>query len=123
MLAKSLITFIALLAAAKPGAAETLKIEVARVEAGLDQLTGQPIITVELSPNSRVAFADFTKARVGERIVVRLGSDLLTDPIIREPIAGGVLAISGELTEESAAEMAQRIQASGAVLDVEGSDR
>lgn len=123
MLAKSLTVFIALLAASEPAAAETLTIEVARVEAGLDQVSGQPIITVELSPSSRAAFADFTKARVGERIAVRLGSDLLTDPIIREPIAGGVLAITGEFAEESAAEMAQRIQASGAVLDVEGSDR
>lgn len=123
MLAKLLTTFIALLVAAEPAAAETLRIEVARVEAGLDQVSGQPIITVELSPNSRAAFADFTKARVGERILVRLGSDLLTDLVIREPIAGGILAVTGEFTEESAAEMAQRIQASGAVLDVEGSDK
>ena len=120
---KPLTAVAAILLAAQPVLAETLKVEVAHAEAGLDQATGQPIVSIQLSPKSTAAFADFTKARVGEQVRVRLGSQVLTEPIVREPIAAGALVISGNFTETSAGDLADNIKAAGGTLDVEGSDK
>jgi preprotein translocase subunit SecD len=120
---KPLAAIASVFLVSQPVLAETLKVEVEHAEAGLDQATGQPIVSIQLSPKSTTAFAAFTKARVGEQVRVRFGNQVLMEPIVREPIAGGALVMSGNFTEASAGELVDNIKAAGGTLDVEGSDR
>lgn len=102
--------------------AATLKIGVARAEAGTDAYSNQPIVTIELEPESRDDFAAFTKARIGEPVRIRMGDKILSAPVVREPITGGVLVISGQMTLEDARHIAKTLIESGASLMVDGSD-
>lgn len=104
-------------------AAATLEIEVERAEAGTDAYTEQPIVTVTLKPESRAAFGEFTKARIGEAVQLRFGDRTLSAPIVREPIIGGVLIISGQMTPQDARDLAEAMAHEGAMLEVDGSDK
>jgi preprotein translocase subunit SecD len=121
---KSLFPPAILLLLASPGivAAATLEIEVDRAEAGTDIYTGQPIVTVTLKPESRAAFGTFTNARIGQPVQIRLGDKVLSAPIVREPITGGVLVISGQMTVEGAQRLAEAMRKEGASLTFDGSD-
>jgi preprotein translocase subunit SecD len=123
MILKPLAAIATIFLVSQPVLAETLKVEVEHAEAGFDQATGQPTVSIQLSPKSTAAFADFTKARVGEQVRVRFGSQVLMEPIVREPIAGGALVMSGNFTEASAGELADDIKTAGGILDIEGSDK
>lgn len=122
---KSLFPPAILLLLASPGivAAATLEIEVDRAEAGTDIYTGQPIVTVTLKPESRAAFGEFTKARIGESVQLRLGERSLSAPVIREPITDGVLIISGQMTQQDARDLADAMVTHGLALAVDGSDK
>lgn len=118
-----LLAAVATILSAQPLAAETLRVRVERAEAGSDMVTKAPIVTLELAPDSRAAFGEFTRARVGEQVRLRLGETVLSEPIIREPIAGGTLVINGQFTDQSARELADSIMKAGAVFEVDGSDK
>lgn len=103
--------------------AETLKVAVADVEVMNDPSTNQPIVSLTLTPESRTAIAEFTKARIGERVKMRLGDTVLMEPFILEPIVAGRLAVTGGLTAGSARALADLIVKSGRTFEVDGSDK
>jgi len=108
---------------AAPAAAETLRILVESVEAGSDPATEQPVVTIMLKPESKAAVAEFSRLRVGEPATLRLGDRPLTQPIFREPITGGGLVISGNLTEEAARKLAEDIASGADNLFLDGTDK
>lgn len=99
--------------------AEALALKVGSAEAETDSLTGAPVVLVTLLPESAEAFGAFTRAHVGKQIKVRLGDTLLTEPVIREPILGGKIVISGNFTAESARDLATTLRGAGSGLVVE----
>lgn len=103
--------------------AETLKVTVESAVAGADLATSQPIVTLILTPESRIAIGAFTTARVGEQVKMRLGDTVLSEPFIREPIKEGTLVINGGFTEESARTLADLIIKAGGTFEVDGSDK
>jgi preprotein translocase subunit SecD len=116
-------TMLVAIVPAGPTSAETLKIDVQSVEAGVDPLTTQPIVTLTLTPQSTTAVGEFTKARVGEQVKMRVGEMVLSEPTIREPITQGTLVINGNFTEESAQSLADAIVKAGKTFEVDGSDK
>lgn len=106
-----------------PASTETLKIAVERAEAGPSVFTGEPVVTIKLKPDSRIAFGDFTTARRGEQVTMRLGQTVLYEPAIREPILEGTLTISGQLTQQGARNLAEAIMTGAAAFEVDGSDK
>lgn len=108
---------------AGPVSAETLKITIADVKPSYDTYSNAPILTLTLSPESKAALAAFTTARVGEQVKLRVGSKVLSEPIIREPILGGALVINGGFSEEDAQELARAILKVNGNIEVDGSDK
>ena len=102
--------------------AETLKVAVADVEVINHPSTNEPIVSLTLTSESRTAIAAFTKARIGEKVTMRLGDTVLMEPLILEPIVEGKLAITGGLTAGSARALANLIVKSGRTFEVDGSD-
>jgi preprotein translocase subunit SecD len=55
---------------------------------------GSPALVVTLVPEARLAFARWTKARVGRPMAIRLDGRTPSEPVILEPIIGGRAQIS-----------------------------
>lgn len=111
------LALLALLAGLHPALAEPLALEVAAALASFDA-TGAPVVNVTLAPESARAFGAFTLANVGKRIEVRVDGTVVTAPVIREPIAGGTIMISGSMTADDAGRLAMRLRG-GAPVEVE----
>ena len=70
---------------------------------------GQPLVNVRLSPAGAVQFEALTRAFFGREMPIRIGNDLLSNPRVMEPIAGGQFQISGLMTARDASNVANRI--------------
>jgi preprotein translocase subunit SecD len=103
--------------------AETLKVMVESAVPGTDKFTAEPLVTLTLKLESRTAMAEFTKARVGEKISMRLGDKVLMEPIINEPIVQGIIHINGGFTVQSAQEIADAIMNANGSFEIDGSDK
>ena len=103
--------------------AETLKVTISNVEVITDPKRGVPMISLILTPQSKIAIADFTKARIGEQVKMRLGDTVLSEPYILEPITEGQLAITGNFTDASTRALADLLVKSGGMFEVDGSDK
>jgi len=59
-----------------------------------DGATGAPIVVMELAPSDAQAFADLTRRFVGHRLAIRLDAEILSSPVINDPIPGGTVWIT-----------------------------
>lgn len=119
----SLFAALAALIVAYPISAETLKVAVESAEAGPDPFMNQPVVTIKLKPESKMAFGEFTRAHIGEQVKIRLGQTVLSEPWIREPILEGAVVINAQFTVETARELAAAIMKADASFEVDGSDK
>ena len=91
---------------------------------GFDQNTNEPIISFRFNQKAAVQFGDFTSRNVGRLFAIVLDNgvkedgspdiQVLSAPVIREPILGGSGQISGIFTVEEANNLAVQIR-SGAL--------
>jgi preprotein translocase subunit SecD len=84
--------------------------EMADAQAGFDQLTNQPIVTFRFNAAGADKFASFTRNNIGCVMAILVDGRVVTAPVIRTPILGGVSQISGNFTSASAAQLAARIR-------------
>lgn len=75
-------------------------------QAAMRQDNGQCIVSLEFSDEGTKKFADATLANVGRQLAILLDGEVLTDPVVREPIMGGRAEISGQRTLEEAQRLA-----------------
>ncbi len=66
----------------------------------------QCVVNLEFSPEGADKFADATLNNVGRTIAILLDGELLTNPVVREPILGGRAEISGQRNLEEAQRLA-----------------
>jgi preprotein translocase subunit SecD len=99
--------------------AAPLALEVAGATASLDQRINEPIISIRLTAASGRSFGELTAANVGKAVEVRVDGKAVMKPIIREPILGGTLMISGGFTIAEARDIAGRLTAGRARIEVE----
>jgi preprotein translocase subunit SecD len=69
---------------------------------GFDQRTREPIVSFRLNANGTRHFGEITQENVGRPFAILLDDEVLSVPIIREPILGGSGQISGRFTIEQA---------------------
>jgi preprotein translocase subunit SecD len=68
----------------------------------IDPATGKHGVNIRFDAEGADAFARLTAENVGERIAIVIDGEVLTAPIVREPISGGRVQISGNFTGEEA---------------------
>jgi preprotein translocase subunit SecD len=73
---------------------------------GFDVRTSEPIVSFRFNANGARQFAQVTQENVGKPFAIVLDNEVISAPIIREPILGGTGQISGSLTVQSANDMA-----------------
>jgi SecD/SecF fusion protein len=78
---------------------------------GVDGVTGEPVVTFTLDAAGARQFAQITTKNVGKPFAVVLDGEVLTAPIIEQPIIGGSGQIKGSFTTESAAQLAALLRA------------
>ncbi len=61
---------------------------------------GQNVINIELTPAGTKKFAEATAANVNRRIAIVLDNQILTNPVVNEPIPNGKAEITGYATLE-----------------------
>src|SRR5437764_1585541 len=78
---------------------------------GFDQRTGEPIVSFRFNSNGARRFAQVTQENVGRPFAIVLDNEVISAPVIREPILGGSGQISGSFTVESANNLAILLRA------------
>lgn len=76
-----------------------------------DQRTGEPIVQFRLDNRGGKRFGEVTRANVGQPFAIVLDGNVLSAPVIREPITGGSGQISGSFTVQSARDLAVLLRA------------
>ena len=64
------------------------------------------VVAIEFTDEGAKKFADLTASNVGHKIGIYLDGDLLTNPVVNEPITGGKAVITGSQTLEDAKNLA-----------------
>jgi preprotein translocase subunit SecD len=111
-----------LLVSAALAGAETLAVELADASFGFDQRTNEPIVSFRMQPASAQQFGELTARSVGKVLAIKVDGRVLSRPVVREPILGGVGQISGSFTREQARELAVRLKSGAAKLELEVED-
>jgi preprotein translocase subunit SecD len=78
---------------------------------GFDQRTKEPIVTFRFNNNGARRFAQATQQNVGRPFAIVLDNEVISAPVIREPILGGSGQISGNFTVQQANDLAILLRA------------
>jgi len=104
-------------ASAVAALAAPLGLTIVKAVAGPDRQVGMAVLVIDLDLASTAAFAAFTTENVGRQVALSVAGDVVTSPVIREPILGGRVEVSG-LDKAEALRLAQDLTA-GASITVE----
>lgn len=74
---------------------------------------GRHAVDVTMCPEGARTFGELTGANVGRPIVMRLGDEVLGESVIRQPILGGTLRITGDFDEAEAQALAASLSGDG----------
>jgi preprotein translocase subunit SecD len=78
---------------------------------GFDQRNGEPIVSCKFNNNGARRFAQITQENVGKPFAIVLDNEVISAPVIREPILGGSGQISGNFTVQAANDLAILLRA------------
>jgi protein-export membrane protein SecD len=73
---------------------------------GFDQRSGEPIVSFRFNTSGSRKFAQATSENVGQPFAIVLDNEVISAPVIREPITGGSGQISGSFTVQQANDLA-----------------
>jgi preprotein translocase subunit SecD len=68
------------------------------------------VVTIELSPEGKTAFENFTQRNVGKSVEVRLGTTVLLRARLVEKIAGGIIRANTKFTDEEGQKVASQLK-------------
>jgi preprotein translocase subunit SecD len=78
---------------------------------GFDQRTNEPIVSFRFNTSGARKFAQATSENVGLPFAIVLDNEVISAPVIREPITGGSGQISGNFTVQAANDLAVLLRA------------
>ena len=78
---------------------------------GFDQRTSEPVVNFRFNSSGARKFAEATQQNVGKPFAIVLDNQVVSAPVIREPILGGQGQISGSFTVQGANDLAILLRA------------
>jgi preprotein translocase subunit SecD len=78
---------------------------------GFDQRSGEPIVSFRFNTSGSRKFAQATVENVGQPFAIVLDNEVISAPVIREPITGGSGQISGSFTVQQANDLSILLRA------------
>ena len=85
--------------------------ELTDAQPGFDQRTNEPVVNFRFNTSGARKFAQATQENVGKPFAIVLDNQVISAPVIREPILGGSGQISGNFTVQSANDLAILLRA------------
>jgi preprotein translocase subunit SecD len=82
-------------------------------------MTEEPEVQVTFGETAANEFALLTEENVGRQLAIVMDDELVTAPIINEPIRGGQVQISGNFTQEEAQKLAIILRSGSLPIDLE----
>ena len=86
---------------------ETATLEFSNGQAG--NLSNDPMVSVKFNAEGAKLFAEITRDNTGKQLGIFLDGQLISSPVINEPITGGKAVISGKFTAEEAQTLAKNL--------------
>jgi preprotein translocase subunit SecD len=86
---------------------------------GQTQLTSEWVVEFELDDEGAKIFGDVTTALVGKQLAIVLDREVISAPVINEPITGGRGEISGAFTEDEAKRLSTVLNAGALPVQLE----
>lgn len=80
-------------------------------QASFNQQTNEPVVTFRFDSRGAQRFAQATQQNVGKPFAIVLDNQVISAPVIREPIVGGSGQISGNFTVQGANDLAVLLRA------------
>ncbi len=80
-------------------------------QATFDQRTSEPVVSFRFNATGARKFGQITQENVGRPFAIVLDNEVISAPVIREPILGGSGQISGSFTVQSANDLAILLRA------------
>ena len=80
-------------------------------QAAFDSRTNEPVVNFRFNTSGARKFAQVTQANVGRPFAIVLDNEVISAPVIREPILGGSGQISGNFTVEQTTLLARLLRA------------
>jgi preprotein translocase subunit SecD len=78
---------------------------------GFDQRTSEPMVSFKFNSNGARRFSQITQENVGKPFAIVLDNQVISAPVIREPILGGSGQITGSFTVQEANDLAILLRA------------
>jgi preprotein translocase subunit SecD len=107
---RSFFLVAAILAAAVPLRAESISLEVQSSSVERDRTTNDVVVTIELTPEGRTAFENFTQRNVGKNVEIRLGTMVLLKARLVEKISGGIIRATTKFSDEEGRKVAGQLK-------------
>jgi len=85
--------------------------ELTDAQPGFDQRSGEPIVSFRFNTSGSRKFAQATSDNVGQPFAIVLDNEVISAPVIREPITGGSGQISGSFTVQAANDLSILLRA------------
>ena len=92
--------------------------QLADAQPGFDQQTQEAIVSFRFNTSGATAFGEATTRNVGRPFAIVLDDEVISAPVIREPILGGSGQISGNFTPELANDLAILLRAGALPADL-----
>ncbi len=92
--------------------------QLADAQPGFDQQTQEAIVQFRFNTSGATIFGQATTENVGQPFAIVLDEDVISAPVIREPILGGSGQISGNFTAELANDLAILLRAGALPADL-----
>lgn len=80
---------------------------------------GKYLVSLELNESGKKAFADATTEFIGKQIAIKMDGEILTNPVVNDPILDGKASISGMASLEEANKVANIINSGALPVKVE----
>ena len=96
-----------------------LRLQIESAAPVFDERTKDPAVTFRLTARAGRLFAEFTGNNIGRTIEIRIDGKTVMRPIIREPILGGSVQITGGFTLKDAKELVDRLNSGAARVEAE----
>lgn len=87
--------------------------EMADAQATIDERMREPVIDFRFNEAGARKFGQFTSNNIGRTVAIVVAGQVVSAPVIREPIVGGKGRISGNFTRTAAESLAARIRSGG----------
>lgn len=69
----------------------------------------EPIVILNFNPEGAALFESITTEHTGQMLAIILDGEVISSPVIREPIAGGTATISGNFTPQEGRDLVQNL--------------